>query len=94
MRIYFDSNTKKIRNINESFLVYNEYAILNRLSEFPTTLFETKTRILRTFRTSNSCKNDVTPSIVNVTMPYVIDEGMEIELAIELRQAGLAQSVV
>ena len=30
---------KKIKNMNESFIVYNDSAILNRLSEFPATLF-------------------------------------------------------
>ena len=28
---------------------------------------------------SNSCKNDVTPSIVNFTMPYVIDDVIKIQ---------------
>ena len=37
-QIYFDSNTQKIKNMYESFIVYNDYAILNRLSEFPATL--------------------------------------------------------
>ena len=31
--------------MNESFIVYNDSAILNRLSEFPATLVQTKTRI-------------------------------------------------
>ena len=45
MRIYFDSNTQKIKNNYESFIVYNDYAILNRLSEFPAPLVKTETRI-------------------------------------------------
>ena len=31
---------------------------------------------------SSSCKNEVTPSIVNVTMPYEIDDVMKLKLAI------------
>ena len=34
-RIYFHSNTHKTENMNELFIVYNDSAILNRLSEFP-----------------------------------------------------------
>ena len=45
VQIYFDSNTHKIKNTNESFIVYNDSAILNRLSEFPATLVQTETRI-------------------------------------------------
>ena len=38
---------------------------------------------------SNSCKDDITPSIiVNVIMPYVIDDVMKIKLVIELRHAS------
>ena len=36
---------KKIKNMNESFIVYNDSAILNRLSEFPATLVQTESRI-------------------------------------------------
>ena len=32
--------------MNESFIVYNDSAISNRLSEFPATLAQTETRIL------------------------------------------------
>ena len=28
---------------------------------------------------SSSCKNDVTQSIVNITLPYVIDDDMKIQ---------------
>ena len=31
--------------MNESFIVYNDSAILNRLSEFPETLVQTESRI-------------------------------------------------
>ena len=31
--------------MNESFIVYNDSAILNRLSEFPATIAQTETRI-------------------------------------------------
>ena len=31
--------------MNESFIVYNDSAILNRLPEFPATLVQTETRI-------------------------------------------------
>ena len=43
--IYFDSNTQKIKNMNKSFRVYNDSAILNKMSEFPVTLVWTETRI-------------------------------------------------
>ena len=36
---------KKIKYMNESFIVYNDSAILNRLSQFPATLVQTETRI-------------------------------------------------
>ena len=76
----------------ESFIhvVYNDSAILNRLSEFPATLVLTETRILSTFRTSNSCKNGVTPSIVNFIMPYMYMIGVviKIKLATEGLHAG------
>ena len=35
--------------MNESFIVYNDSAILNRLSEFPATLVQTETRIFTYF---------------------------------------------
>ena len=69
--------------MNESFIVYNEFAILNKLSEFPATLGSTETRIFTYILNVNSCKNDVTPSIDNVIMPYVIDDVMKIKLATE-----------
>ena len=46
---------------------------------FPQLLFRLKCVFLRIFWTSSSCKNDVTPSIVNVTMPYVINDVMKIQ---------------
>ena len=70
-----------IKNTNKSFIVYNDSAILNRLSEFPATLVQTETRILRTFWMSSSCESDVTPSIV-------IDDVMKIKLATEWRHVG------
>ena len=36
---------------------------------------------------SSSCENDVTPSIVNFTMPYVLNDVMKNKLATEWRQA-------
>ena len=74
--------------MNESFIGYNDSAILNRLAEFPATLFRLKPVFLRTFWTSSSLKNDVTPSIVNVTMRYIIDDVMKFKLATEWRHAG------
>ena len=37
---------KKVKNMNESFIVYNDSVILNRLSEFHATLVWTETHIL------------------------------------------------
>ena len=65
---------KKIKNMNESFRVYNDSAILNRVLEFPVTLFWTETRILGIFWISISGKNNVKPSFVKVTRLYVVDE--------------------
>ena len=62
--------------MNKSFTVYNESAILNRLTKCPVTLVQTEMRVLRMFWTTISCKNDVTPSIANVTSLYVIDDQM------------------
>ena len=60
VRIYFDSNTQKLKtNMNESFRICNDSAILERVLEFPALLFGLK-RVI-------SCKNDVTPSIANIT---------------------------
>ena len=67
--------------MNESFIVYNDSAILNRLSEFPATLVQTESRFFRTFWTLSSCENDVTSSIV-------IDDVIKIKLATEWRHVG------
>ena len=64
--------------MNESFIVLNDSAILNKLSEFRQLLFRLKHVFLHTFWTSSGCENGVTLSIVNVTMPYVIDDVMKI----------------
>ena len=64
--------------MNESFIVYNDSAILNRLSEFPATQVQTESH---TFWTLSSCENDVTPSIV-------IDDVIRIKLATEWRHIG------
>ena len=83
VRIYFNTSTQKIKNMDESFIVHNDSAILNRLSEFHAKHVQIETRIFTYDLTSNSCKNDVTLSIVNVTMPYVIDDAIKIKLAIK-----------
>ena len=45
MRIISILTHKKFRNMNESFRVYNDSAILNGALEFPVTLVWTETRI-------------------------------------------------
>ena len=45
---------KQIKNMNESFRVYNDSADLNRVLVFPVTLVWTEKRILRMFWTSTS----------------------------------------
>ena len=43
--LYLYLTHKKIKNMSESFIVYNDSAILNRPSEFPATLLKTEIRI-------------------------------------------------
>ena len=66
--------------MKEFFIVYNDSAILNRLLEFPATLIWTEMHIFMYFWTSNSCRNNDTPPIANITMPYMIDDVMKIKL--------------
>ena len=76
--------------MNESFLTIPQS--WTDCQNFPQLLF----RLKRVFKhilnvTSNSCKNDFTQSIVNDTMPYVIDDVMKIKLATKWRDTGPCQ---
>ena len=55
---------------------------------FPQLLFRLKPVFLQTILTPSSCENHVTTSIVNVTMPYVLNDVMKIKLATKWRHAG------
>ena len=49
-------------------------------------------RILRNTLNAQSCKNNVTLSTFNVTMPYVIDDVMKIKLATKWHHASHVSS--
>ena len=65
--------------MNESFSIYNDSAILDRVLVF----FGLKRVFYLHFERSLAVKNDVTSYIVNVTGLYVIDDVMKIKLATE-----------
>ena len=77
---------KKIKNMNKSFRVHNDSAILNRALAF--LLFGLKQVFCVSFEYPLVVKNNITPSIVKVTRLYMIDAVMKIILATERRQAS------
>ena len=70
--------------MNKYLRVYNDSAILNRELEFPANLVWAEI----SFECPLVVKNNVTPSVVNVTRLYVIDDNMKIKLAGELHHAS------
>ena len=70
--------------MNESFIVCKDSFILNRLSDFhATSCLDYNTYFYVHFGLPIVVKKDVMPSIVSVTMPFVIDDVMKIKLVNE-----------
>ena len=75
--------------MNKSFIFYNDPPSWTDCQNFRQLSFRLKLVLYVHFeRHVVVKKNDVTPPIVNVTMPYVIDDVMKIKLATEWLHAG------